>query len=259
MGEKTMGEFPEPDALLIKADEIINESDKRNLTLRLIGALAFHKHCPTYGYIQKKTNRVFTDIDFMAYIEQKRDIDRVFLDLGYVDDKRIQTVPGVKRSIFFTSDNTLHSDVFYDTLDFSHIINFRGRLELDYPTVSLVDLLLEKMQIAQINEKDIIDTIMLVREHDVGSSDDETINIDYIAKICKSDWGLWKTVTTNLDKVMRLIDKYDVLTNNDQQIIRERFRRIVRRIDEEPATLRWKLRSKVGERVKWYRDVDEVM
>jgi hypothetical protein len=88
-------------------------------------------------------------------------------------------------------------------------------LELDYPTISLVDLLLEKMQIVRINEKDIIDTIMLLREHDVGSSDDETINIDYMAKTCKSDWGLWKTVTA--------------------------------------------LRSKVGERVKWYRDVDEVM
>jgi hypothetical protein len=71
--------------------------------------------------------------------------------------------------------------------------------------------------------------------------------------------GLWKTVTTNLEKVMRLIDKYDVLTSDDQQIIRDRFLRIIQRIDEEPATLRWKLRSKVGERVKWYRDVDEVM
>jgi hypothetical protein len=100
---------------------------------------------------------------------------------------------------------------------------------------------------------------MLLREHDVGSSDDETINIDYMAKTCKSDWGLWQTVTTNLDKIMHLIEKYDVLTNDDQQIIRERHLRIMQRIDKEPATLRWKLRSKVGTRVKWYRDVDEVM
>jgi hypothetical protein len=222
-----MGEFPEPGSLIKAANKIIDEAHKRDLTLRLIGAIAFHRHCPEYNFIQKETDRFFTDIDFMAYIEQKRDIEKMFLDLGYVDDKRIQTVPGVKRSIFFASDNSLHSDVFYDTLDFSHIINFRGRLELDYPTISLVDLLLD--------------------------------NIDYMAKTCKSDWGLWKTVTTNLDKVMRLIDKYDVLTNDDQQIIRERFLQIMQRIDEEPATLRWKLRSKVGERVKWYRDVDEVM
>jgi len=254
-----MGEFSEPSALIEAANQIIDEAHKRDLTLRLIGAIAFNQHCDEYNFIQKEAGRIFTDIDFMAYIEQKRDIEQMFLDLGYTDDKRIQTVPGVKRSIFFTSDNSLHSDVFYDALDFSHIINFRGRLELDYPTISLVDLLLEKMQIVQINEKDIIDSIMLLREHDVGSSDDETINIDYMAKTCKSDWGLWKTVTTNLDKVSRLIDKYEVLTHDDQQIIRERFLQIMQRIEEEPATMRWKLRSKIGERVKWYRDVDEVM
>jgi len=254
-----MGEFSEPSALIKAANEILDEAHKRDLTLRLVGAIAFHHHCSEYNFIQKEAGRIFTDIDFMAYIEQKREIEQMFLDLGYLDDKRIQTIPGIKRSIFFTSDNSLHSDVFYDTLDFSHIINFRGRLELDYPTISLVDLLLEKMQIVQINEKDIIDTIMLLREHDVGSSDDETINIDYLAKTLKSDWGLWKTATTNLDKVMRLIDRYEILTNDDQQIIRERFLRITQRIDEELATFRWKLRSKVGERVKWYRDVDEVM
>jgi hypothetical protein len=254
-----MGEFSEPGSLIKAANKIMDEANKRNLTLRLIGAIAFHHHCPKYNFIQKETDRFFTDIDFMAYIEQKGNIEEMFLDLGYTDDKRIQTIPGVKRSIFFTADNSLHSDVFYDTLDFSHIINFRGRLELDYPTISLVDLLLEKMQIVQINEKDIIDTIMLLREHDLGSSNDETINIDYLAKTCKSDWGLWKTVTTNLDKVIRLINKYDVLTNDDRQIIHDRFLRIMQRIDKEPATVRWRLRSKVGELVKWYRDVDEVM
>lgn len=254
-----MGEYPDANYFIKAAHKIIDEAHKRNLTLCLIGALAFHNHCPKYNYIQKETNRFFTDIDFMAYIEQKHDIEKMFLDLGYMNDKRIQTIPGVKRSIFFTSDHSMHSDIFYDVLDFSHEINFRGRLEIDYPTVSLVDLLLEKMQIAQINEKDIIDTIMLLREHDVGSSDDETINIDYIAKTCKSNWGLWKTVTTNLDKVISLIDKYDLLNSDDQQIIRERLQRIRQHIDKEPATLYWKLRSRVGERVKWYRDVDEVM
>lgn len=254
-----MGEFSEPDVLLKKADEIMNESKKRNLILRLLGALAFHKHCPHFNHFQQESNRIFTDIDFMAYIEQKRDIEQMFLNLGYIDDKRIQTIPGVKRSIFFSPDNTLHSDVFYDVLEFSHEIGFRGRLEIDYPTISLVDLLLEKMQIFQINEKDIIDTIMLLREHEVGSTDDEKINIDYLSKTCKSNWGLWKTLTTNLDKVDRLLDQYDLLNTDDMRIVRERLHSIRQRIDDEPATLGWKLRSRIGERIKWYRDVDEVM
>lgn len=253
------GLFPDPSPFIEQAFFILQEANQRQLTLRLIGALAFHLHCPAFNYIQKETQRFFTDVDFVAYIEQQSAIEKLFADLKYLDDPRIKTVPGLKRSIFFTRDHSWHSDVFYDVLDFSHVINLRGRLEIDYPTISLVDLLLEKMQIFKINEKDVIDTLMLFREHEVGDRDTETINIDYLAGCCKNDWGLWKTVTTNLEKVQRLAEAYPVLTETDRKIIRERIRQSMQRIEEEPPTLRWKLRGRVGERIKWYRDVDEVL
>lgn len=254
-----VGQFPDPTPFIKQAFFILEEANQRNIILRLIGALAFHLHCPEFNYIQKECQRFFTDVDFMAYIEQQKAVEKLFADLKYLDDPRIKTVPGLKRSIFFTRDHTWHSDVFYDVLDFSHEINLRGRLEIDYPTISLVDLLLEKMQIFKINEKDVIDTLMLFREHEVGNKDNETINIDYLAVCCKADWGLWKTVTTNLAKVEQLADAYPVLTETDKTIIRERIHRALQRIEEEPPTLRWKLRSRVGERIKWYKDVDEVL
>lgn len=252
------GEFPDSAPFLEQADRILRAADERNLTLRLIGALAFHVRCPTFNYIQKQTGRFFTDIDFMAYFAQMRDIEQLFSDLGYVKDKRMKTVPGLRRSIFFHQDLPWHSDVFYDVLDFSHEIDLKGRLELDHPTITLVDLLLEKMQIVHINEKDIIDTLMLLREHDVGGPDGATIQTDHLARVAKNDWGLWKTITINLDKVDRLADKYAVLSDDDRRIIRRRLQSIVARVDEEPPTLRWRLRNCIGERVKWYRDVEEV-
>jgi hypothetical protein len=252
-------QYPDPTPFIEQAHLILEEANQRKLTLRLVGALAFHIHCPAFNYIQKESQRYFTDVDFMAYVEQKNAIEKMFADLGYLEDPRIKTVPGLKRSIFFTRDHTWHSDVFYDVLDFSHEINFRGRLEIDNPTISLVDLLLEKMQIVRINEKDVIDTLMLLCEHDVGNHDGETINIDYLAKTCKFDWGLWKTLTTNLSKVDQLADQYSVLTEDVKARIRDRIHRALQRIEEEPPTLRWQLRSRIGERLKWYRDVDEVM
>jgi hypothetical protein len=254
-----VGQHPDPAPFIKQAHHILDEANQRNITLRLVGALAFHIHCPAFNYIQKESQRYFTDVDFMAYVEQKSDIEKMFAEMGYREDPRIKTVPGLRRSIFFTRDHAWHSDVFYDVLDFSHEVNFKGRLKIDYPTISLVDLLLEKMQIVKINEKDVIDTLMLFREHDVGSRDDETINIDYLARVCKSDWGLWKTTTTNLGKVDQLADQYSVLTADDRATIRERIHRTIERIEIEPPTLRWTLRSRVGERIKWYRDVDEVM
>lgn len=253
------GQFPDPTPFIEQAFFILEEAGQRKLTLRLIGALAFHLHCPEFNYIQRETQRFFTDVDFVAYIEQQNAIEKLFADLKYLDDPRIKTVPGLKRSIFFTRDFSWHSDVFYDVLDFSHVVDLRGRLEIDYPTISLVDLLLEKMQIVKINEKDVIDTLMLFREHEIGNHDHETINIEYLAVCCKNDWGLWKTVTTNLAKVDRLAGAYPVLNETDRAIIRERIQRTLQRIDEEPPTLKWKLRSRVGERIKWYRDVDEVL
>jgi hypothetical protein len=253
------GQFPDPTRFLERSQEILERADERNLTLRLLGALAFYIHCPKFNYIQTESQRYFTDIDFMAYIEEKTEIEKLFTEMGYKDDIRVRSVPHLKRSIFFSPDHEWHSDVFYDVLDFSHEIDFRGRLKIDYPTISLVDLLLEKMQIVQINEKDIIDTLMLLREHEIGGADDETINIDYLARVCKGNWGLWRTVTINLDKVERLLGDYEALTPDDGEIIRDRLQRILRRIEEEPPTMRWKLRSRIGERIKWYRDVDEHM
>jgi hypothetical protein len=252
------GEFPDPAPLIEQAQRILRAAENRNLTLRLIGALAFHMRCPEFNYIQTEAKRFFTDIDFMAYFAQMRDVERLFKELSYVEDRRIKSVPGLRRSIFFHRDHPWHSDVFYDVLDFSHEIDLRGRLELDYPTISLVDLLLEKMQIAQINQKDVIDTLMLLRQYEVGDSGNANIEMDHLARVTKADWGLWKTVTTNLEKVNQLADKYEVLTDDDRRIIRERLRTMLARIDEEPPTLRWRLRSRIGERIKWYRDVDEV-
>ena len=80
-------------------------------------------------------------------------------------------------------------DVFFDRLDMNHIIDFKNRLELDFPTISLADLLLEKMQIVQINEKDIKDTIILLREHPVEDPDKETINANYVASLLAEDWA----------------------------------------------------------------------
>lgn len=252
------GRFFDPSPFVEQAHQILGLARERQLTLRLLGAIAFHVACPAFNHIQKDTGRFFTDIDFMGYFRQIREVERLFKELGYSEDRRIKSVPGLRRSIFFHSDQPWHSDVFYDVLDFSHEIDLRGRLEIDYPTLSLVDLLLEKMQIAHINEKDIIDTLMLLREHAVGDADDRTIRTDHLARMCKADWGLWKTVTTNLDKVDRLADNYDVLGPEDRRIVRERLRTIRERIDREPTTLRWKLRGRIGERVQWYRDVDEV-
>jgi hypothetical protein len=139
------------------------------------------------------------------------------------------------------------------------VIDFSGRLEVETLTLPLAELLLEKMQIVQINEKDLIDTIMLLREHEVGDQDNETINGALIAKILANDWGFWRTVTANLKLVGEELERYPRLTDEDRRVVRQRIHKLQEMIENEPKTRKWKLRGAVGERIKWYKDVEELM
>lgn len=237
-------------------DRIMEEAKKRDITLRVLGAVAFRLHCPQFKYIESSLRRLLSDIDFAAYKRDDTKVDRLFIDMGYQEDIVVRSFYANRR-IFHNPKYSIHSDIFFDKMEMCHDINFKGRLEIDYPTISLVDLLLEKMQIVQINEKDIIDTIMLFREHDCGNSDNEMINTGYLASLCGKDWGLWRTVTMNLAKVRKLLPQFDILKGEDIRIVGNRIDRTLESIEKEPKSLGWKMRAKIGNQKKWYRDVEE--
>jgi hypothetical protein len=235
------------------------EPENQHVLMRLIGALAFRTHCPQYGYIQDKLDRKFTDFDFASYPRYVRDIRRILSDLGYEEDRQVTQLFGERRMLFHDPAFGRHIDVFFDVLDFCHVLNFAGRLEADAPTLPLAELLLEKMQIVQINEKDLIDSTMLLREHPVGAGDQDTINGDVIAQTLGADWGFWRTVTGNLNLLEERLATYDRLSADDREVVRTRIGQLRKRIDDEPKSLRWKARQRIGERVKWYKDVEELV
>ncbi len=237
---------------------IIKASDDAGVILRVIGSLAFQLHCPKFGYLQAAMGRAYTDLDFAAYGKQTGEIRDLMSRLGYADNKEVFIVSGGERAIFDRPQIGLHVDVFYEKLDFCHVIRWDGRLEVDKPTIPLAEMLLEKMQIVEINEKDIIDTIMLLMEHRLGDDDHETINIKRVAELCAADWGLWRTTTMNLSKVMQLAQGYPQLSAEQKSTIDAQVKSALARIEAAPKTMAWRLRARVGDRVKWYKDVDEV-
>lgn len=239
-------------------DRILTASREADVTLRVIGSLAFQMHCDDFGHLQEAMGRAYTDLDFAAYSSHAREIKDLMENLGYVENREVFMVSGGDRSIFDNYDTGLYVDVFYDKLDFCHVIHWDGRLKVDWPTIPLAELLLEKMQIVRINEKDVIDTIMLLLEHPLGDSDDETINIARVASLCANDWGLWRTTTENLEKVRVLAQEYHQLSAEDKRRVAAQIDKAQQYIEEEPKPLVWRLRSRVGDRVKWYKEVDEV-
>ena len=242
-----------------EVQRIVAAGNEAGVALRLLGSLAFQLHCPQFGGLQARLGRAYTDIDFASYSQQAKAVrDLLTAKLGYAEDREVFINAEGGRAIFEHPANGLHVDIFYDKLDFCHVIRWDGRLEMDSPTIPLAEMLLEKMQIVQINEKDVIDTIMLLLEHPLGEGDRETINLPLVARLCAAEWGLWRTATMNLSKVKRLAQNYSQLSAGEKARVAAQVDAALAAVNAEPKPLAWKMRDRIGDRVKWYKEVDEV-
>jgi hypothetical protein len=241
-----------------EADRLLALAREDGTVLRLLGAVAFARRCPNHAYLRERLGRHYTDIDFAAYGRQADQVRALFARAGYVDDPHVYVGSEGTRLVAEHAGIGMHVDVFLDKLEFCHTVPWEDRLELDDETIPLAELLLQKMQIVEINEKDLIDTITLLLEFPLGDADRDTINMDRIARICAKDWGWWRTLTMNLGKVRQMAEHYAQLTDEETARVASQVQAALDRIDAEPKSMSWKLRAKVGDRKKWYRDVGEL-
>ncbi|MEO8745158.1 MAG: hypothetical protein ABI334_02230 [Candidatus Dormiibacterota bacterium] len=130
------------------------------------------------------------------------------------------------------------------------------RLERDPLTVSLAELLLIKLQIVELTERDQRDIYNLTYHHDVSRGDGSGIEADYIAEICARDWGLWRTAKSTIERCKTNLAGYG-LAAEATSLITERLDVLWSQIEEAPKTTRWRMRSRVGERVRWYEEPEE--
>ena len=254
--------MPEQFDFVSEAIRIVEKAQQNGLTLRVLGASAFRIHCPEHVHVHVSMGRDITDIDFAAYSKEGEKIEKFLMkDQFRSERQQASLTPGLfaGRHIYENPETGLHVDIFEDELNMCHVVNFRNRLQLDSPTITLADLSLEKFQIVKINEKDIRDMLMLFASHPVGDIEQETINGKYIADIMSKDWGFYYTTTLNLDKIRKGLERYkDLFTAQDNQNILDRITTLEQMIERAPKSLKWKARAAIGPRVQWYNDVEEV-
>ena len=244
-------------ALETEADRILEALSEAGLTLRLVGSMAILRRCPNYASLAA-SERIYRDLDFAGRKKEARNVHELLRRLGYVEDREVFVVSEGARAIFASKDNGVHVDVFYEKLDFCHAIPLEDRLQIDALTLPLAELLLGKLQIVKIGEKDLVDMMALLLEHRLGDADENAINVARIAKLCAEDWGLWRTTTMNLDKLERFAASHAKLGDDLKAQLAASVASLRQRLDSEPKPLAWRMRAKVGERVKWYNDVEEV-
>jgi len=232
-----------------EAKRIIQAAKEKGVTLRLLGGVGFYFRCPSAR--QPSLSRRYVDMDFMAHAKQSKGIKQLFVGLGYVPRDLFNAMQGYKRLIFNDIEHQRRVDVFLDEFKMCHNFNFKNRMELDDQTIPIADLLATKLQIVEINEKDMKDILTVFLDFDVSKTDSNAINGDYLAKLSSDDWGIYKTFMTNLNKILASVGDHGLDDAQKEKII-GRMNQLKKMIEESPKSFRWKMRARVGENVKWY-------
>jgi hypothetical protein len=258
--EIPLEEYPHPSAFIDEGTELAKKAQEDGIMLRIMGGLAVFLHSQESRQLWESLDRlgqkVFTDIDFASYGRFRNNVFGFFKKCGYSTDQRILAYHGMKRQIYFGQKIPM-IDVFFDELDMNHVISFKGRLEADYPTIPLAELLLEKLQIVRINEKDVKDVIVLLRGHKIADEDVDSISHKHISKILSNDWGFYHTVTENLRKIEGSLRNFSVLNEVDISDINGKIAKLVQAIEERPKSMKWKMRARAGTKKMWYQEVQD--
>lgn len=238
-----------------EALRIADRAKQEGLALRLLGGIAIRLRAK--DGLPRVFGREYGDSDWITPKGTSADAQRLFEALGYSPQVRFNAIHGRERLLFFDEQHGRQVDVFVGAFRMSHKIPFGKRLDMEPMTIPLAELLLTKLQIAEINEKDVLDALALLHDHPVEDGDGDSVNGRRIATLCATDWGLWRTFTANLSTVDDRLERYD-LPEEGKWRIADRVQELQERIEQEPKSLAWKMRSKIGDRKRWYDLPEEV-
>jgi hypothetical protein len=243
------------DVFFREIDKILSLAKDEAVTLRLLGATAIRSRSETAKKMSQ--SRKLTDLDFVAYKKDRKKIEGIFARLGYAPNSTFNMLHGDERLMFFGSDFKI--DVWLEVFRMAHTFNFKDRLAVDNVTLPLSDLLMTKLQIVELNEKDVRDLICLLNDHDLSQNDEnhEMINVGRLADECSKNWGVYKTFTMNFNKIRTLLPKYEAEAGLvDPKIVLDRIDRILSAVEAAPKSMGWKMRAKVGDKRPWYETPD---
>jgi hypothetical protein len=234
-----------------EATTAVRDANARGVPLKLIGGQAVRLLCPLFPH-RARTDQ---DMDFASVSSAKRSVMDYLAERGFIGDQRFNTLHGDRQMYFTTADGATSVDVIMDRLNMCHVLDFRDRIDRMPHTLDVTDLLLTKLQIVELNRKDLHDIVHLLSAYEVRGGDDVgTVGLGRVAKVVGDDWGWWRTVTGNLDTIVRLGagEHADLIPEARRFDPLAQAKHVREFCDACPKTLRWKLRSKVGERVQWY-------
>jgi hypothetical protein len=245
---------------LAEALRLVQLADARGLQVRLMGGLAFHARVRDWTAVARGR-----DIDLATRSKDRKAFSELMTAEGYTPDRRYNALYGHKQLYFVDEARTRPVDVLVDRLEMCHTLEFVDRLTVADVTLPPAELLLSKLQVVKITRKDLVDALALLSEHPLADGDDggRAISLKRITSLTSNDWGWWRTITGNLVNLNTLADGQ--LQPGELEFGRAprlepaaQIAALRGAIDSAPKSMKWKMRSQVGDRMTWYAEPEEV-
>jgi len=241
--------------LASEARRLIDRAAERGIVLRLLGGLAIQMLTPE---LPPRT-RSGQDLDFGSIRSSRKALTEMLAEEGYAGDRNFNALYGDKQLYFTHADSGLAIDVMIDRLHMCHTVEFADRVTVMPYTLSPTDLLLSKLQIVELNAKDLDDILRLLvsfRLEDAG--DPDVIDVRVIRDLVGDDWGWWKTISLNLERIRAAVGEGSVAVPDGGRLDPAQAVQVLSAaLEQAPKSRRWKLRDRVGERKRWYELPEE--
>ncbi len=252
-----------PRDMLDEGLRIVDAARERGVVLRLMGGLAVRVHCELIAFCE----RDYSDLDMVGLKAQSKELIALFRDLGYRFDLHTSQATSGRQLQFVRPcahdaggaplHEDDHVDVFLDVFKMDHEIVLKDRLGLDEYTIPVTDQLLTKLQIHRPDEKDVRDTLTLLKDLEIADEEAPgVIGLRRLAEVCAGDWGLYHDVELSLERSAAMLGDY-LLAAEEAERIRAGVARVREALEAAPKSLAWRLRARVGERRLWYDVVEE--
>ncbi|HEX9099450.1 MAG TPA: hypothetical protein VF956_08215 [Candidatus Dormibacteraeota bacterium] len=235
-----------------EAQRVAVAANAAGVSLKLLGGAGIHLHSPSAQ--RPPLKRKYGDLDYAIAKRDRQGVLKLFPALGYEANDRFNLMQGDRRLYFYDTEHNRQVDIFIDWFKMSHVIDLRDRLDCEGPCASPSDLLLSKLQIYEVNHKDLVDLTALLLDHPMAENDDDAIDLRYLSRVAADDWGMYRTLQVNIGKLRETLDELDI----DRELVGSRLDELWSAIEAQPKPLKWKLRAQVGDRVRWYELPEEV-
>lgn len=221
------------------------------LRLRLLGGVAIWCHCPSARV--PPLQRTYGDADFVGRAGDRKQITAFMEQEGYEADRMFNALHGATRLNFHDPARDRPVDVLLDRFVMAHELDLRDSASSDGLTIALADLLMTKLQVVSINEKDVRDLAALLLDH---GFDPAEIEVKRILDATRNDWGLEHTMHRSLATLSEMVGNFG-LQESQVALVRARIDELDQALVAAPKGAKWKMRARIGERVRWYEEPEE--